>query len=320
MRTLTAICHLPIKACMGGTFSAVASRLGGLRSLGFDGMILSDFDDSCGTSQDMIALVAQAHALGFCVIPDLSCLTGGVDSPAPFLDAAIGQFFADGFVMSEADMRFEDVRPTVQRWQKDRETLWFMLNSPPEAGARSDGMARRGFAPWSVLSAVSPEAQWCTQSEQIGKTRLPLATVLPYAEETTAQEKARFDAAIAAACFLPGVPVLPAQSLYAVSVCPDDRQAFAMRRRLTLLKELLVLRRRHPALAAVSAWKSEVRDGIWSVTRRTGEGALSLYINTSFEPAAISRVPRVKPLLSCGLFSRSTSLYLLSGGYAAYSK
>ncbi len=320
MRTLTGMCHVPIRAFADGTFSAVASRLGTLRSLGFDGILLTDFDDSCGTSQDMIALVSQAHALGFCVVPDLCCLTGGVNSPAPFVDAAIGQSLADGFVMSEGDMRFEDVKPTIQRLHKDRDTVWFLLSALPDAGARPDGMARRGFSPLSVLTAPSPDDAWEAQAQQVGKTRFTLVTPLPYEQQTTAEHRLRVDAAMAAACLLPGVPLLSIQNLYALLPCPDDAHAFALRRRHALLSQLLALRRRYPSLSESAAWRSDMHSGIWSITRRTSEGTLSLYINVLPTDAALGKPPRVRPSITYGLFSRDAFSYLLPYGYALYMK
>ncbi len=319
MRELTAICQVSVKSFTDeGSFDAAAQRLGALCALGFDGVALRAFDDSCGSSRQLLSLVARARDLGLCVVLDLACLTGGVQSPAAFIDMAVRQGLSDGFLLTEADLRFEDVLPTITRLQKERSDLYFSLDAPPQAGARPDGIARCGYRPDRLSD---DDASVSTAWQSLGKYRQALTTPLAAVQETDARAHLRMDAALLLAYMLPGVPHIDAGCECAVhSTRPTDADAFAARRRTELLRTLARLRRTCPALASPkTSTRMDTKDGTLTLLRRTCEGTWQLYLRMdASEGTAFDRAPSTRPLLSFGLIRRADSFGLVPYGYALY--
>lgn len=322
MRTLRSIYHLFVKSYTDeGTFCAAAERLAGLCALGFDAVAISAFDDTCGSSQQLLSLVARAHALGLCVVLDLACLYGGVTSPASFIEMAVRQSLADGFLLGAQDLRFDDVLPTIGRLHKERDDLWFGLcDRAPIEGERPDGIARLGFEPSAILTAAQPADELSRQLARVAKTRMPLVTPVPYRPEQTLKDHAAGDAALLLAYLLPGVPHLAAGCESASHATrPTDAQAFADRRRYALLTTLCRLRSAYATLSSTHpAARIDLQDGTLILSRRTDAGTLYLYLRVGTEAGCVSDRPlaAARPLLSSGLYRRGGLPCLSPYGYA----
>ena len=322
MRALQSVCRIPIRSFSpSGSFSAVAERLSGVLEGGFDGVLLTSFDGRAGSVKELSTLCGRLHALGLCVLLDIACLYNGVGSPSPVMEAAIKQGLADGFVLTDAEWCRQDVRDTVAVMNKASAALWFGLwDAPPIEGTRPDGVARRGFSPYALLTAPDADRAWADMVECVGRGRTGLLTdaVRPVDE---AAVRERDDAALVLSWLLPGVPFLDGARL-AATVCveqPTDAQRHAMRRHRELLSRLQALRRAYPSLAlSQGALRATCEGGTLSFSRRVSEGTLYVVCRLCEGEGAVSErcFQSTPPCLTSGLYRKGNTLYLASYGYA----
>lgn len=322
MRALQSVCRIPIRSFSpSGSFSAVTERLSGVLEGGFDGVLLTSFDGRAGSVKELSTLCGRLHALGLCVLLDIACLYNGVGSPSPVMEAAIKQGLADGFVLTDAEWCRQDVRDTVTAMQKANASLWFGLwDTPPTEGTRPDGVARRGFSPYTLLHAADADAAWTAATETVGRGRGPLLTdAVRFADEAVALCE-RDDAALVLSWLLPGVPFLADAWMPSARVGrPTDAERYAARRHGELLSRLQALRKTYPSLAlSQGVLRATCEDGTLTFSRRVSDGTLYVVCRLCEGEGAVSErcFQSTPPCLTSGLYRKGNALYLASYGYA----